>query len=120
MRQLDLRVTDYYPQKALFASKGNSIVGQETGFSRRDTTQGFEWTFALEQSHTPEGIVKFFTVLLTAFVVHERVVVTIADVRFCNREALQTYADSEIASRFSINDRIEAQVYREGEGIQFH
>lgn len=43
MRQLDLRLTDYYPAKALLASNGNSIIGVETGFSRNESIQGFEW-----------------------------------------------------------------------------
>lgn len=119
MRELQLNVVGGYPETIHFTSSGNNIIGKERGFSRIADTQGFEWKFELKQCQNAEGLIKFYAILLAAFSIPQRVIVTIGDDHFGDRDTLEDFAESHVTNLFPVDDLIQSRLYREGEGISF-
>ena len=118
LRHLGFRLSGG-PDKAVYVFGGNNVVSISCGFVMRDEKQGYEWQVELKQTRRWEGTIKFYSVLLAAFAMPQKVIVNLADQVFTDRRSLRTHAEAAILRDFSLEELTDFGVYRIGDGVQF-
>jgi hypothetical protein len=119
LRDMGFRLSGGAYERATHASGGNYLVAKSQGFIKREAQQSYEWQLTLKQTRRWEGTVKFYAVLLAAFVVPQSVKVALDDRVFIDAETLRAYAEAAILRGFGLEELMEGGVYRAGEQIQF-
>jgi hypothetical protein len=119
LRQLGFRVVGGVQEKAKYVSGGSHVVAESHGFVRRDDQQGYEYQLTLKQTRRWEGTIKFYSVLLAAFAMPQRTVVTLAGHTFTERDALRMHAETALIREYTLEELIAHGAYRPHDGVQF-
>jgi hypothetical protein len=116
MRDAGFRVTGNVTEKAVYAAKGSIISGRACGGAPEHVCK---WEFDLKESRDWNGWIKYYGLLLAAFDIAHRVVVSVGDTVFRDRESLQTFAETALIQEFTAEELMAHGMYRSGEGIRF-
>lgn len=106
-------------QKAVYSVSGNNITIEDHGFVTSNEVRCNELKVILKQTRRWEGIIKFYAILLEAFNVPQKVIITIGDQSFTDLQSLRIFAETAILKDFDLEDLIDYGVYQPGDGIQF-
>ena len=119
LRDLAFTTSGFEPERAIYAAHGSTVEGISRRFVIRGDDQGYEWDFMLKQSRHWDGYLKFYAVLIGAFVIPQPILVTHNGLEFVDRTAMLEHATNAMIETFGLEELSTDGTFIDGRGILF-